>query len=62
MNLFNLLDFCKVRYLACSASMISFLGQYIPDGCITDLGLEVVCDLLEGLSLAFFGCIGDLLF
>ena len=62
MNLFSLLDFCKVRYLACNASMISFLSQYVPDGRITDLGLEVVCNLLEGLSLDFFGCIGDLLF
>ena len=62
MNLFSLLDFCKVRYLACNMSMISFLGQYVPDGCITDLGLEVVCDLLEGLLSTFFGCIDDLSF
>ena len=62
MNLFNLLDFCKVRYLACNVLMICFFGQYVPDGCITDLGLKVVCNLLEGLLLAFFGCISDLLF
>ena len=60
MNPFSLLDFCKVRYFACNTLMISFLGQY--DGRITNFGLEVVCDLLEGLSSAFFGCIGDLSF
>ena len=62
MNLFSLLDFCKVRYLACNVSMIFFLSQYIPDGCVTDLGLKVVCDLLEGLPLTFFSCIDDLSF
>ena len=62
MNLFSLLDFCKVKYLACNTSMMSFLGQYVPDGHITDLGLKVVCDLLEGLLSTFFGCIGDLSF
>ena len=62
MNPFSLLDFCKVRHLACNASMVSFLSQYISDGCVADFGLKVVHDLLEGLLSTFFGCINDLSF
>ena len=46
----------------CNVSMVSFLGQYIPDGRVTDFGFEVVRDLLEQLSSTFFGCINDLSF
>ena len=62
MNPFSLLDFHKVRHLVCNTSMVSLLGQYIPDGCVADFGLEVVRDLLEWLSSTFFGCINDLSF